>query len=148
MMVGWVQLWYIWYSVRTFVNVTMYPLRKDYKNINHRRSYMKIQHLLWINFSSIWLFSKQIFSYSLDNTLIVNAHLHTHAHTCTLLASLLKNKWMKYSLPIFGCSFYLSKWILWMERSKQLTHHHWPRIMFAINSFKQTEDNVHYIFLC
>jgi hypothetical protein len=22
---GWIQVWYIWYSVRTFVNATMYP---------------------------------------------------------------------------------------------------------------------------
>jgi hypothetical protein len=22
---GWIQLWYIWYIVRTFINATMYP---------------------------------------------------------------------------------------------------------------------------
>jgi hypothetical protein len=30
---GWIQVWYIWYIVRTFVNATMYPQHRNFKKI-------------------------------------------------------------------------------------------------------------------
>jgi hypothetical protein len=29
----WIQVWYIWYIVRTFVNATMYPQHRNFKKI-------------------------------------------------------------------------------------------------------------------
>jgi hypothetical protein len=32
---GWIQIWYVWYIARTFVNATMYP---KYKNKNQKEN--------------------------------------------------------------------------------------------------------------
>jgi hypothetical protein len=66
-MEGWIQLWYIWYVVRTFVNATMYPHQaQQWKTRFLKRKKRKVNSRL-----------KMFLEWLLNNSLNINYLDHT-----------------------------------------------------------------------
>jgi hypothetical protein len=66
---GWIQIWYIWYILRAFVNATMYPQHSN----KRKKGKNKLQN------SSKSLLKRE----ERVSTSITHTHTHTHIHTYT-----------------------------------------------------------------